>query len=234
MPAIIVSTCSLYGWYKPRDYEKHLDERIHAILDAGADGVEISNGPSILTWRPRRNTVRRLRNKTVTIHAEILWGITLDEWAAAIQRLPFKIANTVFHPDELTPEQLPLLADLPFPASIENMDTTRDDWHTVKEMQHILYPGVGFTLDVAHAEENDLPVSHFKPLFIPAETHLSLASSPDPDYYDFDCAHALTHLDPGDFPHVPSGCPIVTIEGVVPPSVDTLATEVEFVRSKLL
>jgi len=232
MPAVIVSTGSLYYWFDP--YEQTLDERIHTALDAGADGVEISNGPSILTWRPRRDTVRRLRDKLVTVHAEILWSITLDEWTKAVSRLPWHIANTVFHPDELTPRELPALAGLPFPASIENMDPTRDDWRTVGEMQRVIYPGVGFTLDTAHAEDNRLPVEHFSPLFVPQETHLSISND---HYYDADgiqASHALSHFRPDDFPHVPSACPIVTLEGVVPAGdVDALEAEIDFVKENL-
>lgn len=230
MPELIIHTASLYYWFEP--YEKTLDERIHACLDAGLDGVEISNGPSILTWQPRRDTRRRLRNKTVTIHAELYphLGITLEEWVKAIQRLPFEISNTVFHPDELSPEQLPELARLPFPTSIENMDPTRSDWRTVQETQKAIYPGVGFTLDTAHAADNNLPISHFEPLFVPAETHLSI---PNDNYYDFNTAHAMTHLAPDSFPHVPSACPTVTIEGVVPLSIEALENEVQFVRSRL-
>lgn len=224
MQSLIIHTASLYYLFEP--YEQTLDDRIHACLDAGLDGVEISNGPSILTWRPCQDTVSRLRDKIVTIHAEILWGITLDEWVKAILALPFKIANTVFHPEELTPDELCRLGDLPFPTSIENMDKSRDDWRTVQEVQASTGRGVGFCLDTAHAESNSLPVEHFAPLFVPAETHLSITD------YDHNKAHVLTHQRPGDFPHVPSACPIVTIEGLVP-DLDALGTEVEFLRCKL-
>jgi hypothetical protein len=230
MPKLIIHTASLYYWFSP--YEQTLDERIHAALEAGLDGVEISDGPSIVTWRPHPDTVRRLRGKTVTVHAELYphLGVTLDEWAKAIQRLPFSIANTVFHPDELTPDQFPQLAQLPFPASIENMDRSRDDWRKVKEVERVIYSGVGFTYDTAHAEENKLPAKHFKRLWVPAETHLSI---PNQGYFDFDTAHAMTHLRPNKFPEIPSTCPIVTLEGVVPPTMEALENEVRFVRSKL-
>jgi hypothetical protein len=215
---LIIHTASLYYWFTP--YEQTLDDRIHTALDAGFDGVEISNGPSILTWRPRRDTVRRLRDKTVTVHAEILWGITLNEWMKAVQRLPFEIANTVFHPDELRPNQLPELARLPFPASIENMDAGRKDWRTAPEVQRSIYPGVGFTFDTAHASENGLTARHFAAQGTPNETHLS--ALPQGDYFNIQTA-----------PHVPSSCPIVTVEGVIPNSVDLLETEVGFVKERL-
>lgn len=224
MQSLIIHTASLYYLFEP--YEQTLDDRIHACLDAGLDGVEISNGPSILTWSPHPDTVRRLRDKTVTVHAEILWGITLDKWVKAIQALPFTIANTVFHPEELTPDELLRLGDLPFPASIENMDKSRNNWRTVKEVHAALGPGVGFTLDTAHAESNNLPIREFERCMSPVETHLSVTD------YDHDKAHVLTCERPNDFPHVPSACPIVTIEGVVP-SLDALETEVEFLRSRL-
>lgn len=223
---IIVHTASLYFWQSEDEYTKKLDERIHAILDAGADGVEISNGPGIMTWSPAPETIRRLRDKTVTIHAELFWGITLDKLAEIIRRLPFNIKNVIFHPDELI--DFEKLSDFPFPASIENMDPTRDDWRTVEEVQKVIRPGIGFTLDTAHAEDNDLPISHYKPLFIPVETHLSIKNE---GYYpDYNTPHALTQFRPDDFPQVPSACPIVTIEGVVPPDIDILKDEIEFVR----
>ncbi len=224
MQSLIIHTASLYHLYP--DYEQTLDDRIHACLDFGLDGVEISNGPSILTWQPHPDTVRRLRDKVVTVHAEILWGITLDEWVAAILALPFKIANTVFHPEELTPDELLQLGDLPFPVSIENMDKSRNDWRTAQEVQDALGANVGFCFDTAHAESVDLPAEHFAPLFVPFETHLSVTD------YDNDRAHVLTYEQPDNFPHVPSACPIVTIEGVVP-SFDALGAEIEFLRSKL-
>ena len=224
MQSLIIHTASLYHLFEP--YEQTLDDRIHACLDAGLDGVEISNGPSILTWQPRKDTVRRLRDKVVTIHAEILWGITLDEWVKAILALPFPIANTVFHPEELTPRELMQLGNLPFPTSIENMDKSRDDWRTVQEVYNSLGPGVGFCLDTAHADSNNLPIEHFTPLFVPAETHLSVTN------YDHDKAHVLVHEQPDDFPYIPSACPIVTIEGVVP-SLDALDVEVELLRCRL-
>lgn len=224
MQSLIIHTASLYYLFEP--YEATLDERIHASLDAGLDGVEISNGPNILTWRPHADTVRRLRDKLVTVHAEILWGITLDEWVKAVQRLPFPIANTVFHPEELTPDELRGLADLPFPVSIENMDKSRSDWRTVQEVHAATGPGVGFCYDTAHADSVNLPTEHFSPLFVPIETHLSVTD------YDHDRAHVLVHEQPGDFPHIPSACPIVTIEGLVP-DLGALDNEVKFLRSRL-
>jgi len=223
MPALIIHTASLYYLFEP--YEQTLDDRIHVCLDAGLDGVEISNGPSILTWQPRADTVRRLRNKTVTVHAEILWGITLAEWTKAIERLPFEIANTVFHPDELTSTELMQLGDLPFPTSIENMDRSRNDWCTVQEVQNALGANVGFCFDTAHAESNNLPVEHFAPLFPPSEVHLSITD------YHLERAHVLAYERPEDFPSIPA-CPIITIEGLVS-NLDALNAEVKFLRSQL-
>lgn len=228
MQSLIIHTASLYYWFSP--YESTLDDRIHAALDASLDGVEISNGPALIEWRPCRDTIRRLRGKTVTIHAELSPDVTLDTLRRAIARLPFAVANVVFHPNELTPTELIELSAMPFWTSLENMDPTKDGWHTADELKRAMWPSVGFTLDTAHAEDHGLPVSHFRPLFTPAETHLSISND---NYYDFDTAHAMTHLRPNDFPHVPSGCPIVTLEGVVPASIDVLDREVEFVRSRL-
>ncbi|MHC4230620.1 MAG: hypothetical protein ACYSW0_24555 [Planctomycetota bacterium] len=228
---LIIHTASLYYWFSP--YEQTLDERIHAALDAGFDGVEISNGPSILTWRPRRDTIRRLHDKAFAVHAELYpaLGVTLQEWTKAVKRLPFEMANAVFHPDELHPLQLPELAQLPFPASIENMDAGRDDWRTAVELQRNIWPGVGFTFDTAHANENCLNLHHFATLPAPRETHLSLV--PQDGYFDIQTAHAMTHLYPDNFPIIPSSCPLVTVEGVIPASVDLLETELDYVREKI-
>lgn len=222
MSKLIIHTASLYSLYP--NYEATLDHRIHTCLDAGLDGVEISNGPSILAWRPRQDTVEHLQDKTITVHAEILWGIKLADWVKAVMSWPFKVANAVFHPEELTPHELTRLGDLPFPISLENMDKTRSGWRTVQEMQAVIDPDVGFCLDTAHAESNGLTVDHFAPLFMPVEIHLSITER--------NRAHVLTHERPDDFPHVPPTCPIVCIEGVVP-SLDALDREVKFLRSKL-
>ena len=224
-PAILVSTGSLFQW--PDTF----DAKIHAILDAGADGVELI--PDLRTWQPAPETVARLRNRPVTIHGELYpdRGITLAVWAALVARLPFRFLNAVFHPDELAPGDLAALARLPFPASIENMDPRRDDWRTVDEVQRFLMPAphVGWTLDTAHVEENGLEVESFRPLFAPRETHLSAAHA---SYYDFN--HALVHLRPAsEFPYVPSGCPLVTLEGVVPVGGTWLEDEVEYVRGRV-
>lgn len=233
MQKLIMHVASLYFWH-PDDYEERLDDRIHAALDAGLDGVEISNGvEGILTWRPHPDTLQRLRNCTVTLHAELnpAIGFTLSRWLKAVSSLPFDISNATFHPDELEPEDFVNLASLPFPASIENMDDTRPDWRTVDEVRKVMVPGVNFTLDTAHAESNDLLITHFTPLFVPLETHLSI---PNDNFYDvWQTPHALTQYRPDDFPDVPSACPIVTLEGVVPSDMDVLKDEVQFVRGKL-
>ena len=223
--ALLLHTASLFLWDLP------LDDRIHLALDAGLDGVEISDGPGIVNWQPHPETVRRLRRHVATVHAELFpeQGITLGVWAEAIARLPIQWRNAVFHPDELGADDFARLADLPFPASIENMDPTRDDWRTVDEVRRVLVPGVGLTLDTAHTEENGLSVESFRPLFIPQEMHLSAA---EVDYYDYN--HALVHLRPDAPPQVVSGCPLVTLEGVVPAGGTFLADEVRFVREAIL
>lgn len=232
-PKLIIHLASLYYWFD--DYEAHLDDRIHAALDAGLDGVEISNGPSILAWQPAPETIERLKDKLVTIHAETgpAFGVSLYDLTEAILRLPLEVANVTFHPDELTPNELRQLNKLPFPASIENMDARRTDWRTAGEVRPAIYPGVGFTFDTAHAEENGLALLHYTPMFAPVETHLSI---PNKDYYGewgYNTGHALTQFRPDEFPQVPSACPIVTLEGLVPPDMGVLREEVRFVRGRL-
>lgn len=233
MRYLIIHTASLYYWFD--DYEASLDERIHAALDAGLDGVEISNGPSILNWQPDKETIKRLQDKVVTIHAELGgdFGYGFDEWAKAVKRLPLKIAWAVFHPDELKPGEFSKLLKLPFPATIENMDAGCLKDITIQQLRRTIPRGVGFTFDTAHAEENGLDWQHFNSL-TPLETHLSI---PNDNYYTdwgYNTRHALTQMRPDDFPAVPSSCPVVTLEGLVPPDMDMLKDEVKFVRGRLL
>lgn len=232
---LIIHTASLYYWFD--DYSQTLDDRIHAALDAGLDGVEISNGPDILTWQPPPETIKRLQDCLVTVHAEVgqAFGVTVAQLVEKLKTLPFDIKNVVFHPDELTPAEWGQLAMLPFPVSIENMDAQQSDWRTVQELKVSVPEGVGMTFDTAHAEENGLAYSDYQATFLPVETHLSICNDND-NYYQqwgYQTRHALTQFRPDDFPQVPSACPIVTLEGLVPPDIDILKDEVEFARDKL-
>ena len=225
---IIVHTASLCYW------QGNLDDRIHAILDAGADGVELSYGPSIIYWKPARETILRLRDKLVTLHAEIYneLGITLDAWTDAMKRLPWQITNATFHPNELYPEDLTRLLNLPFPISIENMDIDKVGWRTPQEIKQIMMPNISLTLDVNHAEENGIQVSDFYTLPI-KEVHVSVVNK---DYYinlGYKTKHAMTQLRPDSFPVVPTECSIIVIEGLVPPDMDILRSEIDFVRDRM-
>lgn len=237
--ALIIHTCSFYQLYNgDADYERHdhLEERIHLALDCGLDGVELSNGPSLLTWQPTKETLKRLEGKVVTIHAEVYHrlGIGLKEWLEGILRLPLTIANVVFHPDELDPHELAQLSTLPFPVSIENMDKRRPaDLCYPIGVKRLTSKGVGLTYDTAHSEEWGMNWDDYRPVFAaPVETHLSI---PNFGYYDeqgWQTGHALTVFRPNRFPVVPSSSPIVTLEGVVP-SPEMLKEEVRFVRGQL-
>ena len=223
MTKLLIHTASLF------QFDGTLDDKIHLALDAGLDGIEISDGPNIIDWQPTQDTVSRLHSSVVTVHAELYphLGITLMVWVKAIVKLPWRILNATFHPDELQPHEFAILPRLPFPCSIENMDKARDDWRTCDEVRQAIYPGVGLTLDTAHTEENGLTIYAFEPLFLPREMHLSASSSSVPDY---DYNHALVHLRPDDVPQIVSGCPLVTLEGVVPLGGTFLEDEVKFVR----
>lgn len=222
---ITCHTASLYHMYK-EDYESTLDDRIHVCLDAGCDGVEISNGPrGILLWTPARDTVQRLADKTVTVHAELNnpTGYTLEKLMEKLYSLPFNIINVTFHPDELTANDVVALGNAALPVSIENMDRTRNNWRTIDEVKSVMPRGSGFTFDTAHSMEHGLGNDHFTELFVPRETHLSVSTS--------DFGHHATHKFT-DFPYVPSGCPIVVIEGVVL-SASELKDEVTYIKENL-
>jgi hypothetical protein len=236
--ALILHTCSLYPMYSSNEaYETHdaLEERIHLALDAGLDGVELSNGPSLLTWQPTKETLKRLEGKVVTIHAEIYHrlGIGLKEWLEGILALPLQIANATFHPDELDPHELTQLSAIPLPVAIENMDKRRPtDLCFPIGVKRLVGKGVGLTYDTAHSEEHGLNWQNYEPLFAPiiSETHLSI---PNDGYYgEVQTGHALTMFRPGAFPVVPSSSPIVCLEGLVT-GVDMLKEEVDFARKML-
>lgn len=226
MTKLLIHTASLF------QFGGTLDDKIHLALDAGLDGVELSDGPDIIDWKPLKETVHRLHDFAVTVHAELYpnLGVTLVKWTKAISQLPWRILNATFHPDELYSDEFALLPQLPFPCSIENMDATRYDWRTCEEVSRVMYRGVGLTLDTAHAEENGLTIYAFEPLFLPHEMHLSASSS---NVAGYDYSHSLVHLRPDDVPRIVSGCPLTVLEGVVPLGGTFLEDEVKFVRRKL-
>ena len=233
MPKVLIHTASLYDWFQP--YTEHLDDRIHAVLDAGFDGVEVSNGVPLLTWTPEARTVERMRagGHILTIHAELgehFSGSSLTSLERLVARLPLPVANVVFHPDELTVKEISGLPKLPFTVSIENMDATRMYWKYPHELRSLLTGKVGLTYDTAHAEENQLTPQAFSgfPVY---EIHLSI-SDRHGLYSGQATGHALTLHRPEDFPALPPA-PLVTVEGVVPHSPRILRRELEFVRSHL-
>ena len=221
---LLIHTASLYYFFK--DYEAHLEDRIRIALDAGLDGVEISNGPSILNWQPSVGIISRLQDKTVTLHAEIgpAFGCDLRTWVDAVSKLPFEISNAVFHPDELQPAEFSELPKLPFPASLENLDSRAPQWGKVNQLNHY---GVPITFDTAHAEENKYtPPKDFEPI----EVHLSIAN--DNYYNSFATRHALVHFRPDRLPYVPRSS-LITLEGVFPPDVKYLDREISYVKKEL-
>ena len=220
---ILYQTASLYLLYS--DYEATLDDRIRWIMASGADGVELSNGPTgILAWQPAPDVVQWLRCAVVTVHAELDYrqGCTLERLAAKLSQLPFTIYNITFHPDELRSADWSKLARLPWPVSIENMDATRTNWRSVSELQ--LPHGVGLTLDLAHAAECNLSVEHFRPLFVPNVVH---ASAPTAWYH-----HTPYCLAPWQPIEVPSGSPIMVLEGTVL-AMPTIADEIGYVANHI-
>lgn len=233
MPKVLIHTASLFDWFQP--YTDHLDDRIHAALDAGFDGVEVSNGVPLLDWQPQARTVERMRDggHTLTIHAELgehFPGANLPRLERLVARLPLPVANVVFHPDELTAREMDELQTLPFPVTIENMDQTRACWRTADELRPLLRGPVGLTFDTAHAEEHGLSAADFDGL--PIHTvHLSI-SDRQGLYSGRATGHALTYHRPERFPAVPSA-PLVVVEGVVPASAHILRRELDYVRQHL-
>lgn len=227
---LIIHTASLYYCFD--DYENHLDDRIHAALDAGFEGVEISNGPSILYWQPAPETTKRLRKLTVTLHAEFHDNLRLPELKNIVDRLPFDIANVVVHPDELNISELKELHSLPFPVSLENLDSRAPRWATEENLNRYMR-GLGFCFDTAHSIENNISFSDFR--FQPTEIHLSLPNSPVNHYesYGWQTRHSMTHFEPSNFPSVPSTCPIITAEGLAPPDLEILQDEFKFIKSMI-
>lgn len=226
MNHLLVHTASLYYWFD--DYAATLDDRISAILDAGADGVEISNGATIISWEPSKEILDRLRDKVIALHAEVGagFGVSPADLIDVIKRLP-NVSHVVFHPDELTSDELKTLPYLPFKSTLENMDSRNRDWQQVARLN---IPGIGLTFDTSHAMETGAQLGSV----VPQEIHLSLSN--EGDYYTtwgYTTHQAMTTLDPDKFPYVPSASPIVTIEGLIPPDVQLLKNEIEFVRSKL-
>lgn len=222
---LLYHTASLYQLYPAADYEATLDERISVILTAGADGVELSNGPrGILDWQPTPAIIKLLQKVVVTIHAELDQNYRIAQLVAKLKLLPFRIANITFHPDELLAEDWFTLRQLPWPVSVENMDANRSNWCTPAELLNTIPQGVGLTLDTAHVAEHNLTVKDFRPLFTPQEMHLS---TPTPESH-----HTPYCLAPKQAIHVPSGCPISVLEGSVP-DLQTIADEVNYVRNNL-
>jgi hypothetical protein len=227
----LIHTASLYYWYEPYETHLHLEERIHAALDAGFDGVEISNGPSIIDFAPSKETISRLRKSILTLHAEFYDSLRLPELLKFIQSFPVEIDNIIVHPDELSIAELKMLPELPFHVSLENMDSRHPQWSTESTLKPYI-SGLDFCYDTAHARENELDYRNFS--FSPGETHVSIPN--EGNYYNdlgWETYHAMTQFAPDKFPSVPSSCPIITIEGLIPPDQQALKDELDFVKSKL-
>ena len=217
MTKLLISTGSLVRW------PESLEAKIGRILDTGVDGVEIIGSVALAAWHPTPELVRRLQAATVTLHAELTPTFGLAQLAETVRNLPFRVVNVTFHPDELQPGDFAALAQFPVPASIEAMDTTRTDWRTPEEVGRVLAPGVGVTVDVAHAIEHGLDPRAFEVSRV-AETHLSVPTSA--------CTHDMAYTNAGLVPPMPQS-PLWVIEGVVPEG-DTaaLAHEVKFAREQ--
>jgi len=213
MTKLLISTGSLVRW------PESLEDKIGRILDTGVDGVEIIGGVSLATWYPSPALIRRLQAATVTLHAELTPAFGLAQLTQAVRALPFRVVNVTFHPDELQPEDFAALAVFPVPASIEAMDTTRADWRTPEEIERVLAPGVGVTVDIAHTIEHGLDPRKFEVMRV-AETHLSVPTSA--------CTHDMAYTNAGLVPPMPRS-PLVVVEGVIPAG-DTaaLTSEVRF------
>lgn len=227
MRKLLIHTASLYYWFTP--YEDHLDDRIHAALDAGFDGVEISNGSSILNWTPRPETIRRLKNKLVTLHAEFSTFLHLPELIRLIETFPFNLSNIVIHPDELTPREFERLKFIQAPISLENLDGRATGWNDPQVLNKHLR-GLRLCYDTAHAMETGANFSDFASS--PIETHLSLPNSPQNHYANFgwETRHAMTQFEPDNWPAVPSACPLIVSEGLAPVDPYLLRGEREFIQ----
>jgi len=223
-------TASLYFWYSDQEYVSHLDDRIHACLDAGCDGVEISNGVfGILDWQPAKETLSRLRRPEVvlTIHAELAAGVTVMDLTRKLAALALPVCNIVFHPTELL--LLCDLSQLSWPVSIENMDSMASAWQTCWEVSQMMTSShsTGFTYDTAHIMENRINPMSFASLFPPTEVHLSISK--------WDGSSGTKYVMTNNqswFPYIPSGTSLIVLEGVMPDR-EALEQEVEYVREML-
>ena len=204
---------SLYYLYD--NYEEHLDERIAAGLAYGCEHLELSNGPSIMHWRPAVHIP-----VTFSVHAEVYR--TLDITPAAIiahiaswSQLPEYI---VFHPNELLTDDYAILAASPIPCLLENMDSKKPVGKTVQELLawYTQY-GLRTCLDIAHIESNGLQLIDFMTLPI-AAVHVSRS---------IDNTHWL--LASTGMVILPEA-PVYIIEGIVYTWQD-LATEIALLKS---
>jgi len=221
---------SLYFWYPSQKYESRLDDRIHACLDAGCDGVEISNGPlGVLDWQPAKETLSRLRRDDVvlTFHAELddSIGASIAEMEKKLTSLALPIYNIVFHPVELLSYNL---SQLPWPTSIENMDSKASWGQTYRDVSLAMTNSgsVGFTYDTAHAMECN-PVD-FSLLFPPMEVHLSVSL-----WNGVSGANHVVTNGQSSFPYIPTGSSLVVLEGIMSDK-EALVREIEYVREMLV
>jgi len=100
------------------------------------------------------------------------------------------------HPDSAKLEDIP--KRLEKYLSFENMDTRKPSHRQPEEMVELLerFPEAGFTYDINHAEENNIPYNNFDIVKYPNKIHFSVVNK---NYYtdnpEIETPHALACLE---------------------------------------
>jgi len=151
---------SLY--YMHDNYETTLRERVNDALNYGCEHIEISNGPSLMKWRPTFDIP-----VSISVHAEVYrdFDITPASIIEHVVSWNIPVEYIVWHPNELETEDWSMLQASPIPCLIENMDSKKLAWQSVAEMQDIVTRyGLGICLDIAHIESNGMNLFDFTEL----------------------------------------------------------------------
>lgn len=193
-----VQTASFY--FMAQDYERELDQRIALAIACDAEHLELSNGPSIMQWRPDPCKI----TVPIGVHAEVYrnLGITPEAILAHLHAWDMAVQYIVWHPNELIESDYELLLKSEIPCLIENMDTNKNVGRTVEEVRALIRQDkFGITLDIQHCETNGINVLDFADFNI-VNCHISrLVAS----------AHALL----ADAPSLLPMADYYTIEGII-------------------
>lgn len=189
-PIISIGTGNFYYW------KLSLVEKLRYLQDIeGVHGIEISCVPHGTQFSHEEISLLS-RYTHNTIH---LWKYDFSDnnWMMYCRETIPNFQHFVLHPNDANLEDINIETESWI--SFENMDPRKSAYQKPKEMQDLFkrFPRAKFTLDINHADENNIPRNEFQIVQMPSQIHFSTVNNHFyPTYPEIDTPHALAHLDP--------------------------------------